>query len=104
MTPQELLDSASRLAASYSARVRDLKTGDTLTIVPPGRDGKFLVAVARSRVIEESQIALVSPLGPHQAPAGLEAQRAAAEKTTKRCCFAGAFGGGEGAEENRAAL
>ena len=45
MNSSELLKAASRLAESKLARVRILKNDALATIVPPGSDGKLLVAV-----------------------------------------------------------
>ena len=42
MTPSEVLDCAARLAQSGLARIRLRKCGSLGTLVPPGRDGKFL--------------------------------------------------------------
>ena len=42
MTPSDLLACAERLAPSRLARLRILKDGSLGTLVPPGRDGKFL--------------------------------------------------------------
>ena len=45
MKSSDLLKAASRLAESRLARVRILKNDALATIVPPGSEGKFLVAV-----------------------------------------------------------
>ena len=45
MKASDLLKAAPRLAQSGLARVRILKNDALATIVPPGADGKFLVAV-----------------------------------------------------------
>ena len=42
MTPSELLSCAPRIAPSKLARIRLLKCKSLGTLVPPGRDGKFL--------------------------------------------------------------
>ena len=42
MTPTELLSCAPRIAPSKLARIRLLKCKSLGTLVPPGRDGKFL--------------------------------------------------------------
>ena len=42
MTPTELLSCAPRIAPSHLARIRLLKCKSLGTLVPPGRDGKFL--------------------------------------------------------------
>ena len=42
MTPSELLACAPRIAPSKLARIRLLKCKSLGTLVPPGRDGKFL--------------------------------------------------------------
>ena len=42
MTPTELLACAPRIAPSKLARIRLLKCKSLGTLVPPGRDGKFL--------------------------------------------------------------
>ena len=42
MTPGEFHDCAPRLAQSGLARIRLRKCGSLGTLVPPGRDGKFL--------------------------------------------------------------
>ena len=42
MTPSELLSCAPRIAPSKLARIRFLKCKSLGTLVPPGRDGKFL--------------------------------------------------------------
>ena len=42
MTPTELLACAPRIAPSHLARIRLLKCKSLGTLVPPGRDGKFL--------------------------------------------------------------
>ena len=42
MTPTDLLSCAPRIAPSKLARIRLLKCKSLGTLVPPGRDGKFL--------------------------------------------------------------
>ena len=42
LTPTDLHDCAARLAQSGLARIRLRKCGSLGTLVPPGRDGKFL--------------------------------------------------------------
>ena len=95
MKSSELLKAASRLAESKLARVRILKNDALATIVHPGSEGKFLIAV-EGAPFEAAHRTAPYPPGPHQPRARLCSQRASGQETREGCSAPRTRRGGEG--------